>query len=359
MDGLEKLSIVIPTYGRQQYVLRQAKYWQGSGAQIHILDGSATPILNIDQFAANVHYHHLAEDFFTRMLHATSLIKTPYVALLGDDDLFMKSGLSEGIARLEQENELFGIVGRAVYFFFQRGKVMGNPTHEHSANYSKEVKTGIDRLHHLYHEGKIGGLAYGVYRADGWKLAVTATYGKRYSCVYVYDTFLRTMLTYYGEIEVVDALTWFCSGENPPIKNESSFNRKIDLIDWFDGIEFEQERIDFKRRLVDFLTEVRNDDRVIIKEVVESVVSTLEDRYRVKATNRTSLRKRIPSIVQRYVPRKVKDFGKDYLPASLKKILDWENFTLREVALKLEARGINYKHTELDQVVSLLQNFHK
>ena len=361
MDGLEKLSIVILTYGRHDFVRRQIDYWSNSPVTIHIVDGSPDPIRqkDLENLSTNIKYHHINDDYFARMRAAIELVETPYVAMLADDDFFLTAGLIESIRRLEADPKLFGVVGRAMYFFFQRGKVLGNQTHAQSGNYPDAINTGIARLNNLYHEGKVGGLAFGVYRSEGWRSAVRSTYAKTYSCAYVYDSFLRTMLTYLGEIKVSESLVWLCSGENPPIKNESSFNRKVDLIDWFNNIEYAEEVVDYKVRLTEALFAEGKDSREAIERSVNYVVSTFESRYQVKAQQRTSMAKRIPVLVQRYVPKTIKDFGKDYLPLKLKKILDWQNFTLSEVFEQMKTRGIVYDDVEVDRVIALIKDFHK
>lgn len=50
------------------------------------------------------------------MRRATELIDTPYVAMLGDDDLFTKSGLKKCLDHLEGNSEVFGVVGRSMFF---------------------------------------------------------------------------------------------------------------------------------------------------------------------------------------------------------------------------------------------------
>jgi len=361
VDGLEKLSIVILTYGRHDFVRRQIDYWSNSPVTIHIVDGSPDPIRqkDLENLSTNIKYHHINDDYFARMRAAIELVETPYVAMLADDDFFLTAGLIESIRRLEADPKLFGVVGRAMYFFFQRGKVLGNQTHAQSGNYPDAINTGIARLNNLYHEGKVGGLAFGVYRSEGWRSAVRSTYAKTYSCAYVYDSFLRTMLTYLGEIKVSESLVWLCSGENPPIKNESSFNRKVDLIDWFNNIEYAEEVVDYKVRLTEALFAEGKDSREAIERSVNYVVSTLESRYQVKAQQRTSIAKRIPVLVQRYVPKTIKDFGKDYLPLKLKKILDWQNFTLSEVLEQMKTRGIVYDNAEVGHVIALIKDFHR
>jgi hypothetical protein len=79
----------------------------------------------------------------------------------------------------------------------------------------------------------------------------------------------------------------------------------------------------------------------------------------VKATQRTSLAKRLPGLVQRYVPKKIKDLGKDYLPLRVKKVLDWQNFTLSEVLPQMKSRGVCYDEAEARRVIALIEDFHK
>jgi glycosyltransferase domain-containing protein len=358
VDGLEKLSIVIPTLNRQNYVLRQAHYWKESRAQIHIFDGSDQPITDLSFLSANVHYHHVSEDFFGRMLRAAEIVDTEFVALLGDDDLFCRSGLRQCIAMLDNDPRVFGVVGRAMYFFYQRGKVLGHLTHESSTNYSEDITTGIQRLQNLYHDGKIGAIAYGVFRSEGWKISVRATYGKKFSCAYVYDTFLRTMLTYCGDIRVSKNLTWLCSGENPPIKDHSSFNRKIDIIDWFDTPELSTEVVGFKTRLADALFGFGRDTHEDLRNAVEYVVSALESRYRIKANNRKSLRQYLPKIAQRLVPQPIKDALKGHLPKSLKRIFDWENCDLEVSVMEAQKSGVVYEASELHEITQIIKDFH-
>jgi hypothetical protein len=79
----------------------------------------------------------------------------------------------------------------------------------------------------------------------------------------------------------------------------------------------------------------------------------------VKATQRTSLAKRFPGLVQRYVPKNIKDLGKDYLPLRVKKVLDWQNFTLSEVLPQMKSRGVCYDEAEARRVIALIEDFHK
>ena len=324
------------------------------------MDGSPDPIgtKDLENLSTNIHYHHTNDDFFDRMQKATEVIDTQYVALLGDDDLFAMSGLERCIEHLEEKTEVFGVVGRSMYFFHQRGVVFGEPKHPEATNYERDIRDGIARLYNLYHPGKIGAVAYGVYRADQWKPAIRATYAKKYSSGYVYDTFLRTLLTFSGEIQVVEAVTWLCSGENPPIKNQSSFNRSIDLIEWFDDPKFKTEVEEYKRRLVVEVMSIRADQKAEIRGAIDFVVGTLEDRYRIKANRRVSFRKKWMRTTKAVTPKPVKQFAKFLLPNSVTKRLDWQGIRFLECVELMEQRGISVDREEMTAIHQMIQAFH-
>ena len=39
-NNYEKVSVIIPTYNRQNYAIRQLNYWSETGVCVHVLDGS-------------------------------------------------------------------------------------------------------------------------------------------------------------------------------------------------------------------------------------------------------------------------------------------------------------------------------
>ena len=361
MDGLEKLSIVIPTYDRHDFVRRQIGYWSNSLVAVLIMDGSPHPIESefLENLAPNIKYRHSNDDFFTRMRAATELINTPYVALLGDDDLFAKSGLRRCIEHLDDKAEVFVVVGRSMYFFHQRGVVFGEPKHSEATNYEQDIQGGIARLHNLYHPGKIGAVAYGVFRSDHWKPVIRATYAKKYSSGYVYDTFLRTLLTYTGEIEVVEAVTWLCSGENPPIKNQSSFNRSVHLIEWLDDPKFKDEVIDFKSRLVSEALDINPEEEVVLVGAIDYVVGTLEERYREKANRRVSFREKLLRMIKAMAPAPMKQAAKSALPRSITRKLDWQGIQFLDCLALMQQRGIYVDRKEMSTIAEMIRAFHQ
>lgn len=358
MSRLGDLTIVIPSFGRQDFLTRQISYWSASEVNLLILDGSEKA-MPLGSLPSRVNYVHMPTDFFQRMQAAADCVTTPYVALLGDDDLYLPSGLEACIEHLERERRDVGAVGRAMYFFEQEGQVFVSEKNPESSNYPPTVMTGLDRLRDYYHPGKIGAIAYGVFRATSWKDAIRATYASRYSCGYVYDTFLRTTLTYAGNVSVVESVTWLCSGENPPIVDSSSFNRKLDLIDWLIDEKWSTERAHFKASLVDALLASGTDSRAEIERAVGEILRVLTERYTEKLKVRTSAKVKLKQVVVRIMPRSVKRLAKRVLPRKLKGSFGWQGASVSAVAEALRSRGISSDSSELKTFERLVLEFHQ
>ena len=107
-NSLAKLTLVVPTYNRHSYALRNMFYWSGRSVTVHVLDGSPTPISlpELSGLAQNIHYHHLPVSIFDRLRIATELISTDYCALMGDDEFFIPSALESCIAELDLYSDL-------------------------------------------------------------------------------------------------------------------------------------------------------------------------------------------------------------------------------------------------------------
>ena len=59
--NLSKVTIIIPSYKRQEYALNALKYWSKYAVDLHLVDGSENPIINIDREIKNpqTKYHHI------------------------------------------------------------------------------------------------------------------------------------------------------------------------------------------------------------------------------------------------------------------------------------------------------------
>ena len=123
---LEDVTIVIPSYCRQKYILRQMIYWVNSGVKLLILDGSpsALPknILKTVSSYQDITYLHLNISLEDRLNKSLDFLETKYIALLSDDDFFIKFTLKNLVQKLDNENDLCGCIGQSIRFNFENEK---------------------------------------------------------------------------------------------------------------------------------------------------------------------------------------------------------------------------------------------
>ena len=174
----------------------------------------------------------------------------------------------------------------------------------------------------------------------------------------MYDTFLRSLLTYIGEIQVVEAITWLCRGENPPIKNQSSFNREFDLIDWFDSSRFAVEVQQYKQRLINEVMSLGSDSIEEVEAAVHYVVSTLEERYRIKASRRMTLGERAPKFLREISPDFVKTLAKRFIPRRFMSKFDWQGIEFVECVHGIMNKGVSADKSEMFAISELVLKFH-
>ena len=149
--NLSKLTVVIPSYCRQDFIIRQCANWHGSGASVVIMDGSPKPLANTLHQAitdlADITYLHSTADAVDRLKHAATLIKTPYAVLCSDDEFLLASGLCSAIALLEQDQDLVACIGQSLlYYLLNNGSECSYSTGYDTYKYEVKHDNVQDRL---------------------------------------------------------------------------------------------------------------------------------------------------------------------------------------------------------------------
>ena len=88
LTNLERLTSVIPSRNRQEYLLRAIKVWSNTPVQLLLLDGTATP-LELNETVVNsgkIQYKHLVVPLEQRLGKSTEFITTEYVACFVERD---------------------------------------------------------------------------------------------------------------------------------------------------------------------------------------------------------------------------------------------------------------------------------
>ena len=99
MDELNRLTVVIPSFGRHDYLLRQISFWSNSAARVVIIDGSPDQLALGTQLPSNIEYIHDPSPFAIRMLNSVGCVKTDFVAVLAFPVAGVKSAAASQVSR--------------------------------------------------------------------------------------------------------------------------------------------------------------------------------------------------------------------------------------------------------------------
>lgn len=362
MNDLSDLTIVIPAYNRPAYLERQIDYWVGSGAQLCILDGSKSAASQelIERMGADVHYEHMPIGFNERLVHASEIVKTKYVALLGDDELYAKQGLRDCLDLLDSDQRIIGCVGRTLFFFHRDGEIFGHQVYEKSEDVPEMYCDHLERLKSSFPNGDPSTapyLLYGVFRRQQWSTMFSSAYGRHYSSGYAYELALLIIGACLGPTKMVNSLVWLRSGENPAMSS-AAVNRKIGTGEWGTSSDFIGEVEDFKKRIVRALLHNEIADKDEIESTVNKVCSlyfaySLQKPYRPIAYWR-----RFVYRAARNTPSWAKTILKQNMPKSLGNVLDYKGVAFDSALEQLRIKGVEFNSGEMSELHEFLLAFH-
>lgn len=169
---LSTLTVILTTYERPKLLLRQILYMQHWNAQIEIVDGSKQPLppdyTSFIQKLPNMNYRHDRSSVIRRIAEAAARVKTPYVIVLADDDIYLQSGLYKAIRKLDLDffaGACFGgVCGLSKlynhYYVFKYG--------ENLSQYIINSKKPSERIVQGFRQWRSGAW-YALYRAEYFK----------------------------------------------------------------------------------------------------------------------------------------------------------------------------------------------
>jgi glycosyltransferase domain-containing protein len=218
MNDLNKLTIIIPTFNRKEYVLRTMRYWSGKGPFVLVADGSEHPVdaKYLSTLCKNIKYIHFKSmDYQERMKECVKLVNTEYVMLHADDELFLPSGLIDCIRELEN-SDLICCLGRCISIDHKDNQVVAipwTPLHTNFKNYALLDESPEERvIKHMF--PYLCSTIYGVTKTEFWK----KNWIFMGDCMNCTDEISYEIISaYQGKSKVIDSLSWIRSNENEPL----------------------------------------------------------------------------------------------------------------------------------------------
>ena len=235
------VTIIIPTYNRPLYALRNMTFWSDKFAKVIVLDGSESPLSNqtLSSLSSNIVYIHKIAPWNVRVLLAAEMITTSYAMLCCDDDFMLPCGIVDCIKFLESNLDYASCTGRIIGFEPKDGGLRLWPEKAHHKSHIVSHDSFDERI--KFHLGNFNiTTLYGVHRTESLNYCLKCSLNYTYSSPYVLETFFELLSAAFGKSSVLSVPSRLSSQENLPITN-SEWNRSIYISDWYDDLSKEDE----------------------------------------------------------------------------------------------------------------------
>ena len=365
---LRQLTIVIPSFDRPDYVLRQMVYWAHRGPKIIIVDGSEQKIgdgvLDLLSTAPNICYIASRDSYVNRVKQACDLVTTPYAMCLADDDLLLMEGLNQTIERLEDTPDTFACMGQIIGVDYEEARRLAYvfPYGSSLQGYEVRDEDAISRIRFALGRYR-SATAYAIYRASAFKevwLGIDATH-----CLQAteYEHAIATYIE--GRFSTVPFVYWLRSFEAGPVDSVPDGTSKSRYFAaWWRGEKYATEQMAFVDRLARRL-ELRTgmEQRNAGEAITEAVGLILSDGHVGLVNNGRRLAMLFFTLGWLYRVRIAGRWLKQLKGTRWgKKATGTILMTLRGAAGGRETAGTNsgggQTFRELEDVLSLIKGFH-
>jgi glycosyltransferase domain-containing protein len=354
-SDLARITIVIPTIERQEYVIRQFKYWMPMPVKILILDGATNPMEIPTRYQSpNIQYLHSPTRFNERLANAPSLIKTEFCALLPDDEFFLPTGLMAAVNHLDSHPDSIGCVGRCLYFFVDQGRFLASHAYRDWKSFPNNVTQAVDRLEADLPPNKTHMTIYGVFRQQAWQRILENSCRTYFSCGYTYERLMNLQRSALGRTDILEVLLWMRSKENPPVIGPQlpRYGGR-DFVSWAKNPEFRNEVEEYRSRAREIITSAG---------VPTAEIQLLENRFFWGSIRRqeekeqrvfASLRFKFINFALTSSPKGLRLFAKRHFPKWILRYLDWEGNDLDTMLKSVQRMGTDVNPEELERVKEL------
>jgi glycosyltransferase domain-containing protein len=279
--SLSELTIIVPTFNRQSFAIRNMHYWSGRLAKVIVIDGSQRPIPveKLSGLSKNIIYIHLDLPFNERILFATERLTTKYAILCCDDEFQVPSGVVKCIDFLEKNQDYAQCCGRVIRFSPRKYCIRLDADKLNHESHFVNQKHWEERV--AYHMTPIvTSTIYGVHRVDSFRHCVKYSMNYDYGNPYPQETLFEFAAAAFGKSKVIPSVTWLRSAEGDPVITRG-WERKESISDWYDNPGNEIKLTTLQHNAEESVLSLgHNSNSVDVRAVVREILSRRIDQDR-------------------------------------------------------------------------------
>jgi glycosyltransferase domain-containing protein len=193
-----------------------------------IVDGSSKPTLGdeVIRLYKNVNYFNLPVSFEKRLLFATRLIKTPYAAIISDDEFLLYSALTAAANILDLDSDVSAVLGSTLGFNLYNNKVISKLHYQSANNLQILAKLPKARLEQRL-DFPDNSIFYPLVRTSTLQLGAEFIGDYQYSCPYIAEYQMEAVLCAAGVVKVMPKLMWFRSFQESMVSTKNHDRSKF------------------------------------------------------------------------------------------------------------------------------------
>lgn len=355
-NNLNQLTLIMPTFQRQEYALRNMHYWSNSGVILRVLDGSSTPIENtlLNSFGENIIYKHDPRSLYERIGGALSVIDTKYIALIGDDEFYIISAVESCISELEKNDSIIACSGCCIGFDVDKnaGKVYGwLPYGYKNIGYNETMYDNSEERLGRHMQNYIPTLIYGITRSYQWKTAFKTVIERKFNFFAAWELQFEMYISFSGKAKVLKELMWLRSnGEVEPVRFlHKGIEPEISFKEWW--VSSSKNRKEFVKVMSRAYKGEQNEGTI---NYDNATIHGCNAYIKGLDSSHSRLRKAkllFFNFIKHFAPSTFKGF--------VKNLLIRNRPTFLEIAGSLRGEGVKVDHGNLIEIKEIIYNFHR
>jgi len=289
-NQLSQLTIIIPSFFRQEYLVRQVILWAYTDATIIIADGTFEPLnsrlIKIISNIPNISYKHLTDSYVSRIKRSSNYISTPYAMCLADDDIFLKEGLCRAIDKLNQDHEILACMGQTIGVDYDAKIMRGSYISygDSLRGYQVKLENPEDRIRYAM-DGYRSATPYAVYRTNEFK---NIWQGIQASSCLEATEYEHAFATYtLGNLATIEDIYWLRSHECEPVDSDIEGTRATTFNLWWQEEGFQDECTSFVERLTEKLNTNSNLSSKSANKMIDEAIGYILGGKHIGLMNQT------------------------------------------------------------------------
>ena len=359
---LSDLTIVVPTYNRQDYALRCMQYWSEKGPKVLVIDGTLKPIEKYEFYSlsSNIVYVHMPLGYYERLRASLNLINTKYVILACDDEFYIPSALEKCIIELDNNLELVACIGQCIGFnYHELNKVTGYPEYlKLRSLFLSETEAEVRVKSHMYNY--VPSLIFSINRSKDWKTAWQYILKVEFPAYSIGELQFEIFMSFAGKSKAINELMWLRSYECQPTRGQSpSLIPTNSFPDWWINSSDELEKEKLLIIMEDGFKALSNNKVDNLREVaIKGFEAYLDGMNRdlQLLTESNNIMNRLLQVLRKILPQKIKNLVK-FITLKLA-IKSTYSKSIINTSRDLSIFGINVDFEQLEEIEEIIIAFH-